>query len=390
VSAPRPRRGFRDLGERGVLALTGARDAAGRPRACPEAFDDHVERVDAAVPEGVGGGDRKILGRARGFLTWWGAMTTSELLTAADVELMQGLTQRVTAARPELVNSDASFGELAWTWGGARRAQGFAWRRRLWFSSGDLVAWGWAQLPRSVRLSDGSVKEAADAYLAYQVHPDHRDLLDEVIDWYDATAPGLERTVLPGASDGFALERWAAHGYAPDPSEQGDDGSWTQLNQRDLTDLEPPRLPDGYLFRTADEAGPEAAVQAHLNAWGPRAYSVEAYRDLRETTGYRGDLHVLVEAPDGTMAASAIMWLDEANRTVEFEPLGTHPGHRRLGLGRAVLLHGMLLAREAGAVQATVACLGAPGHPAARELYYGVGFRVLCRDVPHVKAASAD
>jgi hypothetical protein len=49
----------------------------------------------------------------------------------------------------------------------------------------------------------------------------------------------------------------------------------------------------------------------------------------------------------------------------------------------------MLLAREAGAVQATVACLGAPGHPAARELYYGVGFRMLCRDVPHVKAASA-
>ncbi|PDP87327.1 GNAT family N-acetyltransferase [Glycomyces fuscus] len=316
-------------------------------------------------------------------------MTSSELLTAADVELMQGLAQRITATRPELVNSDASFGELAWNWGRAHTTQGSAWRRRLWFSDGELVAWGWAQLPSSVQLSDGTVANATGAYLAYQVHPDHAGLVDEVIDWYDATAPGLERTVLPGAEDGFALERWAAHGYAPDPSGQGDTGSWTQLNQRDLTDLEPAVLPEGYRFLTADKAGEEAAVGAHLNAWGPRAYSVEAYRGLRETTGYRGDLHVLVEAPDGEMASSAIMWLDEVNWTVEFEPMGTHPDYRRLGLGRAVLLHGMLLAREAGAVHATVACLGAPGHPAARELYYGVGFRMLCRDVPLIKDASA-
>ncbi|MGA5560099.1 GNAT family N-acetyltransferase [Streptomyces platensis] len=43
------------------------------------------------------------------------------------------------------------------------------------------------------------------------------------------------------------------------------------------------------------------------------------------------------------------MWLDEANRTAEFEPVGTHPDYRRLGLGRALLLHGMHLARDAGA-----------------------------------------
>jgi hypothetical protein len=30
-------------------------------------------------------------------------------------------------------------------------------------------------------------------------------------------------------------------------------------------------------------------------------------------------------APDGTMASSTIMWLDEANKTAEFEPAGTVP-----------------------------------------------------------------
>ena len=75
------------------------------------------------------------------------------------------------------------------------------------------------------------------------------------------------------------------------------------------------------------------------------------------------------------MAASTIMWLDEANKTAEFEPVGTHPDYQRLGLGRAMLLHGMHLVREAGASHITVACLGAPGHPKARGLYYSVGFR---------------
>jgi hypothetical protein len=40
-----------------------------------------------------------------------------DLVTAENVQLMQGLAQRVTAIRPDLVNSDASFGELAWIWG---------------------------------------------------------------------------------------------------------------------------------------------------------------------------------------------------------------------------------------------------------------------------------
>ena len=97
----------------------------------------------------------------------------------------------------------------------------------------------------------------------------------------------------------------------------------------------------------------------------------------------------LVEAPDGTMASSTIMWLDEANKTAEFEPVGTHPGYRRRGLGRAMLLHGMHLARAAGAAHATVACLGAPGHPGARGLYYSVGFRELSRDAPHIKTKTA-
>ena len=209
-----------------------------------------------------------------------------------------------------------------------------------------------------------------------------------MIDWYDRVAAGLERTVLPGMSDEFALKRWEAHGYQADPAANGDTGSWTQLNERDLTDVEQPALPDGFRFRNAAEAGPEAAVRAHVDAWAPSTYTAEGYEGVRRMAAYRSDLHVLVEAPDGTMAASTIMWLDEANKTAEFEPVGTHPDYRRLGLGSAMLLHGMRLARDAGATHMTVACYGAPGLPAARGLYYGVGFRPFTRDMPLIKPAA--
>jgi GNAT superfamily N-acetyltransferase len=152
--------------------------------------------------------------------------------------------------------------------------------------------------------------------------------------------------------------------------------------------VEPPALPDGFRFRTADEAGPQAAVQAHLDAWSPSGYTAKAYESVRQTAAYRGDLHILVEAPNGTMASSTIMWLDEANKSAEFEPVGTHPGYRRLGLARAMMLHGMHRARAAGATHMTVACLGAPGHPEARGLYYGLGFHELSRDAPLIKGQS--
>jgi GNAT superfamily N-acetyltransferase len=312
-------------------------------------------------------------------------MNDSGWVTAADVQLMQGLAQRVTAVRPDLVNTDASFGELAWIWGKAHAAEGTNWLRRLWFSGDDLVAWGWAYLPHQVTRSDGSVKDITSSYLAYQVHPDHGELLDEVIDWYESVTSGLERTVRPQGNDEFALGRWAAHGYETDPEALGNTGSWSQLNVRDLDDVEQPALPAGFRFRTAEEVGPRAAVRAHVDAWAPSTYTAEGYESVRRTPPYRGDLHILVEAPDATMAASAIMWLDDANHTAEFEPVGTHPDYRRRGLGRALLLHGMWLAREAGAQHMTVACLGAPGHPAARGLYYSVGFREFTRDAPLIK-----
>ena len=89
-----------------------------------------------------------------------------------------------------------------------------------------------------------------------------------------------------------------------------------------------------------------------------------------------------VHPDQAELVDEVIGWYDAV-----FEPVGTHPGYRRQGLGTAMLRHGMHLAREAGAAHMTVACFGAPGRPQARGLYYGVGFRPFTRDAPLIKPA---
>lgn len=315
-------------------------------------------------------------------------MTDYDLMTVADVQLMQGLAQRVTAIRPDWISAGASYGELAWIWGKDHATQGDTWPRRLWFDGDELAAWAWAFLPHRIQRNDGSVTDVTTALLTYQVHPDHVELIDDVIDWYDEVAAGLERAALPTNFEEFALARWAAHGYRVDEEALSDTGDWTQLNERDLDEIEQPLLPPGFRFRTAVEVGPEALVRAHTAAWERSSYTAASYEGVRSAPGYRADLHVLVEAPDGTMAASTIMWFDPANQSIEFEPVGTHRDFRRRGLSRAMMLRGMHLAREAGAVHATVVCHSAPNRPAPKALYYGLGFRELSRDAPRIKGAA--
>ncbi len=67
-----------------------------------------------------------------------------------------------------------------------------------------------------------------------------------------------------------------------------------------------------------------AAVRAHRDAWHPSSFTEAALERVRRTWPYRADLHALIEAADGTLAATAIAWLDEAAQTAEVAPVGTH------------------------------------------------------------------
>ena len=111
--------------------------------------------------------------------------------------------------------------------------------------------------------------------------------------------------------------------------------------------------------------------------------TTERYELIASTWPYRCDLDQVVEAPDGTLAASALGWYDDVNRAGLLEPVGTDPRHARKGLGAAVSLACLRAMRDAGATLAVVCPRGDDLYPVPRALYHRIGFRDAGRTVTY-------
>jgi ribosomal protein S18 acetylase RimI-like enzyme len=158
---------------------------------------------------------------------------------------------------------------------------------------------------------------------------------------------------------------------------------------------DPPRPPDGYLVRSADAA--DDLLGVHQLAWRPAdlpfapgcapefdpeaasPMTASALAAVQATWPYRLDLHVVAEAPDGSLAASCIAWLDPATGVAAIEPLGVRPEHRRRGLAGALCLHAARLVADAGGNELVIHPRGDAAYPAARSAYGRCGFTQVDR-----------
>jgi ribosomal protein S18 acetylase RimI-like enzyme len=236
------------------------------------------------------------------------------------------------------------------------------WERRLWEDDDRVVAYGWLFRP---------------ATLDWQLDPRRPELLPEVLDWFEDVAEGetLETSAL--ADDVGAIETLRARDYGEVTGEP-----WMALLERDLDRLPRPELPDGYTLRTMrGDEDVERRVAVHRAAFDPSRVTVESYRNVMRAWPYRRGLDCVVEAPGGSFASYVLVWYDDENRVGEFEPVGTHPDHRRRGLARAVNLFALHRLREVGAERAIVLCRGDADYPAPKKLYESVGFRQHSRSV---------
>jgi ribosomal protein S18 acetylase RimI-like enzyme len=169
----------------------------------------------------------------------------------------------------------------------------------------------------------------------------------------------LEDTVLAGVLEDL--------GYV-----KSDDPPWV-VNRADLTDLEDPEIPDGYTIRqveSLDEAGDLALVHSASFA---STWTEDMYRTLMQTPGYAMEHEWVAIAADGEYAAFTVTWRDHLNRTGLFEPVGTHENHRRIGLGKALLLTVLHAMADEGLDYGIVCNSGT--NPAAAGLYQSAGFR---------------
>jgi mycothiol synthase len=146
------------------------------------------------------------------------------------------------------------------------------------------------------------------------------------------------------------------------------------INERSLeTPLPETVLPEGYTIRAVlGEEDAEQLAAVHSSAFGSN-WTGEEYRDqVMRKPGYHPELERVVIAPNGEFAAFCLIWLDSVNRIGLFEPVGTHERYQRMGLGKALLAHGLQLIRQRGMQTADVC--SETDNPASNSLYKAVGF----------------
>jgi GNAT superfamily N-acetyltransferase len=161
-------------------------------------------------------------------------------------------------------------------------------------------------------------------------------------------------------------------------------------------------LPAGYVVRSASPEDDLVAV--HRTAWRPadlpfaRGHSPVFATDAKSSfdavkltavqaaDGYRADLHVVVTAPDGSLAASCIAWFDVPTRAAVIEPLGVRPEHRNRGLAGATCLHAAQPVRETGGHELVIHPRGDTAYPAPRNAYQRVGFEPVGRAVLYAQS----
>ncbi len=203
----------------------------------------------------------------------------------------------------------------------------------------------------------------------FQRHPQYTLLLDEMLDYAEATLINRKtnslHTYIYDYDETFqALVQ--QRGYQQDVEHPEYDSVFV------IKHLPEPRLPEGYVVRSmAQENNIELRREVFGRAFNhtdpaewPSAFS---YQELQKAPDYRKDQDLYVVGTNGEYVSCCILWYDEKNKMGVLEPVGAHPDFRRKGFGREVVMEGI---RRAAALGAEKVCVGS-----GQRFYEAIGFQ---------------
>jgi GNAT superfamily N-acetyltransferase len=140
---------------------------------------------------------------------------------------------------------------------------------------------------------------------------------------------------------------------------------------------EAPQLPSGFEMISLTPVLADRYVALHRAAWSrvnaPSTYHRRQHEIVAAMPDFRYDLVPIVAASDGSLAAYCMSWWDPRSKSVEIEPLGTHPDFRRKGLARAIVREVFRRSWTLGATYVLV--WGVSTNPEAKALYLSAGLR---------------
>jgi mycothiol synthase len=267
-----------------------------------------------------------------------------------------------------------------WNWDMRR------WDGSLFYHQNPVLDPKWERTIRLWETTDGLLAGAAngesDGWFNLQLHPDFRDYEEEMISWAEANLASRNDEESGGwiASEVYEydaprLRILEKRGYQKLPS------TWVFRRMRFGNRALPPvTIADGYHLRAirAEDMQDCQRLADLLNASFGRTFhnAMEFHQFARLAPSYREDLHLVAEAPDGVFGAHVGVIYDETNRRGLYEPVCTHPDHRRKKLARSLMFAGLHRLKDLGACEVTVET---GGEPAANALYDSIGFSEVYR-----------
>jgi GNAT superfamily N-acetyltransferase len=269
---------------------------------------------------------------------------------------------------------------------------------RLWPHGSHPGGLGWEaatdQLPAEKVLAEDDAivgwAGVTGGELIVQADPASRAVAAALLDWAIAAAREVDLTVQ--VPDGAEMLRTVVTeaGFVLRPDTEPLVGMFRRASR------EGPRLPGGYRVRGIGDAEATERVRVHRAAWRPATmpwpagtapvsadatsrFTAAHFEQVRRTWLYDPALDLVIEAPDGSLAACCTAWWDPAISCAEIEPLGVVPEHRRKGLASALCMEVAAQIAARGGDQVFINVGPRRDYPAPAATYVTVGFAAIPR-----------
>lgn len=230
----------------------------------------------------------------------------------------------------------------------------------------------------------------AGAELVLQVDPAAPDVADALLEWAISTAGATALAVTVYEGDEALRSAVTRTGFVKRASDKAVGMFRAATSARVV-------LPDGFAVRSVRPGESDSRVQVHRDSWRPLTlpwpgavpatvtaettsrFTAEDYERVCRTWLYDPAWDLVVEAPDGSLAACCIAWWDPVTKCAEIEPLGVVPAHRRRGLATALCMRVLAQVAEAGGEQVFINVGPRADYPAPAATYLAAGFEVVGR-----------
>jgi len=270
----------------------------------------------------------------------------------------------------EFLNETYTLSEDQLNWGAAR------WQYSAYFVHPYNLMQGNNYWLKSIRIWEddgkivGVVSYEDEGSVHIQRHPNYPELIEVMILWAEENLSVVDdkgvRKLEIWINDQDEYKKQIASDRGYEKYHAFEYLRWHQLNE--ILDFE---LPPEYIVSSLDVyTDIESKCNTIVKAFGSTGLPLELYRTLQSAPLYKHDLDLVAVHENGEVAACGTMWFNPATKTCYVEPMATSPDHQGKGLGKAILLEGLIRMKAKGAKIAYVGSYG----DAAGSFYAACGF----------------